>query len=174
MGSIVIKIIIFAVLLIALLFLAAMVFIPKDRSVTHMVYLQGTLAEIWAVYTDYGSQSVWRNDVVEIKGLAGETGSRVWTETTIYGIDISFQETDHEPPYLLKFMIISDGFSGAYEARFEQADPDTVKGVFTETISYNSFIPKLMGFLFVNPKTLITEYAKAAQAEVNRRRQLEK
>ena len=144
--------------------------VPNTRSGTHMVMLNGSLKDVWAVYTDPASLPEWRNSVLEIVGPEGEAGSRQWTEVSKHNVRIAFQETAFDAPRRYELITSSDGyFTGQYVAEFEQIEPRVVRGTFTETITTEGLKSKVLALFFVRPKQLIEEFAREAQAEIDRR-----
>lgn len=155
----------------AALIIAAWFLIPQTRSGTHSYVFDGSLDEVWAVYTDPESQVSWRDDVKEVRDFSGTLGNRKWTEVDERGLEISFVETHFEPPYRLELQTQSKGyFSGKYVATFKEIEGGKVVGEFTETATAENFVARLMAFIFVNPKKLIERYGDAAQREILRRR----
>lgn len=116
--------------------------------------------DVWAVYTDPASLPEWRNSVLEIVGLEGETGSRQWTEVSEHNVRTAFQETVFDAPRRYELNTSSDGyFTGHYVAVFEQVELGVVRGTFTETITTEGLKAKILALLFVRPKQLIEEFA---------------
>jgi len=144
--------------------------VSSTRSGTHTVILNGSLEDVWAVYTDPASLPEWRNSVLEIVGLEGEMGSRRWTEVSEHNVRIAFQETVFDAPRRYELNTSSDGyFTGQYVAVFEQVELGVVRGTFTETITTEGLKAKILALLFVRPKRLIEEFARDAQTEIDRR-----
>ena len=144
--------------------------VPDTRSGTHAVTLNGSLEEVWEVYTDPASLPEWRESVVDIVGLEGETGSRQWTEVLEHYVRIAFQEAVFDAPRRYELGTSSGGyFTGRYLAEFEEIEPHVVRGTFTETITTEGLKSKILALLFVRPKRLIVEFARDAQAEIDRR-----
>ena len=160
-------------LVIAIVLLAALVVhfsVPETRSGTHTITLDGTVEEVWDVYTDPGSLPEWRASVIEIVDLEGEPGQRAWTKVSEHGVRINFRETAFDVPTRYELATASEGyFEGSYFAEFEQVGPKAVRGTFTETLTTNGFRSKLLALLFVRPKQLIEDFAHDAQREINRR-----
>ena len=149
---------------------AIYVLVPNIRTGTHSIMLNGTLEDVWAVYTDPASLPDWRASVMSIENLSGTMGQRKWTEVSRHNVRIDFQETAFEAPLRYELATASEGyFAGSYSAEFEQIEPGLVRGTFTETISTTGLRAKILAWLFVNPKTLIEEFARDAQVEITRR-----
>ena len=154
----------------ALLVTVGAFLVPDTRSATQSVYLHGTLEQVWAVYTDPGSQADWRDDIQEVAGLRGTNGSRQWMEISSRGIEIAFRETVFDPPagYGLEFS--SEGrFEGSYSAEFQQIEPNRVQVTVTESVTSLGLVPKLLSLIFVRPQQMIEQFATEAQREINRR-----
>ena len=146
--------------------------VPNTRSGTHVVTLNGSLEDVWAVYTDPASLLEWRSSVLEIVGPEGEAGSRRWIEVSKHDVRIAFQETVFDAPRRYEMNTSSDGyFTGQYVAEFEQIEPSVVRGTFTETITTEGLKSKILALMFVRPKQLIEDFARDAQAEIDRRSQ---
>ena len=144
--------------------------VPNTRSGAHVVTLNGSLEDVWAVYTDPASLPEWRNSVLEVVGPEGEAGSRQWTELLEHNVRITFQETVFDAPRRYELNTSSDDyFTGQYVAEFQQIEPGFVRGTFTETITTEGLKSKILALLFVRPKQLIEEFARDAQAEIDRR-----
>lgn len=159
------------ILVCAVVALAAIyMLVPNTRSGTHSIMLNGTLDDVWTVYTDPASLPEWRTSVTNIENLSGMPGQRRWTEVSLHNVRIDFQETVFEAPSRYELATVSEGyFTGSYSAVFEQIEPGIVRGTFTETISTTGLRAKILAWLFVNPKTLIEEFARDAQVEITRR-----
>lgn len=169
---------VFATLLIGVLVFAVaavvaiQVLVPNTRTSTHSITLNGTLEDVWAVYTDPASLPDWRASVTSIENLSGTPGQRKWTEVSRHNVQIDFQEKVFEAPSRYELATASEGyFAGSYVAAFEQIEQALVRGTFTETISTSGLRAKILAWLFVNPKTLIEDFARDAQAEITRRAQ---
>jgi hypothetical protein len=144
--------------------------VPNTRSGIHSLIINGHIEDIWAVYTDPASLPNWRASVITIEDLSGTPGQRKWTEVSRHNVRIDFRETTFEAPSRYALATASAGyFTGSYSAVFEQIEPGVVRGTFTETISTAGLGAKILAWLFVNPKTLIEEFARDAQSEVTRR-----
>ncbi len=153
------------VLMMVLIFL-----VPDTRSVTHHMDIKGTIDQVWAVYTDPGSQAGWRDDIKEVVGLTGEKGSRQWTEVSTRGIIIDFRETVFDAPVKYGLAISSEGhFKGDYHAQFEQTEPHLVRVTMTESMTSLGLGSKFVSLIFVPPRQLIEQFANDAQREIDRR-----
>ncbi len=144
--------------------------LPDTRSGTYDVYLKGTVGQVWAVYTDPGSQAAWRDDIQEVIGLSGEKGAREWTEVSSSGLRITFRETVFTPPtrYGLEFSA-KGRFNGSFSAEFQQIEANQVQATVSESVTSLGLGPKLLSLIFVRPQQMIERFADAAQREIDRR-----
>ena len=144
--------------------------VPDTRSGRHSLTFNGNLEDVWAVYTDPASLPEWRASVINIEDLSGPPGQRNWTEVSRHNVRIDFRETVFEAPSRYELATASTGyFTGSYTAVFQQIESGVVRGTFTETIATAGLGAKILAWLFVNPKTLIEEFARDAQSEITRR-----
>ncbi len=144
--------------------------LPDQRAAKSGFVFDASVEEVWDVFTDPASQASWRADVVRVE-MVRDNGWRQWIEYPQRGPAIQFTETRVErlKTYALD-MTAENAFTGKYQAVFEARDDNTTLGVFTETVTLQGFMPKLMSYLFVNQREFTRTYCLNAQAEIERRR----
>ena len=159
------------VLIVGMVMVIFAIIISDTRSATHKVRFNATLEQVWTIYTTPARQPEWRTEIATIEHMNGDLGHRTWTEVDHRGLRISFQEIIAEPPRRYELNTSSDGyFEGHYSAVFEYIEPGVVEGTFTESMTTQTFLAKIMAFVFVRPRAMIENYAAQAQREIDRRR----
>lgn len=142
--------------------------IPQTIRTTVEIRFDAPVQAVWQVYTDVESQPHWRSDLDRVEMSGDKTA---WTETLkSSGMTVHFKILEQSPPHRLVLETGSDGhFEGRYVAEFRQQQGATM-GVFTEEARTLGVVPKVMRRLFFSPQKFIEEFAKEAQAEIERRK----
>ena len=152
--------------------LIAALAIPTSRSSSQSIVLTGSIDEVWQVYTDIRSQPEWRSELSAIRITSEGERPETWVEVNRRGPEVSFSVIAWESPTRLELETsAANYFTGSYVAEFEDLGEGKTRGTFTESVTTLGFIPRIMGFLFFNPRKFIEQYAEEAQAEIERRRQ---
>ena len=146
----------------------AALLIPATSRTSVEIRFDAPVQAVWDVYTDFESQPDWRPDVVKVE-MAGDKMS--WTEELkAPGMTIRLRILQQEPPSKLVIQTGADGiFEGRYIAEFRSENGGTI-GTFTEEATALGIVPRVMRSLFFNQRKFITQYARQATAEIDRRR----
>ena len=144
--------------------------LPNERSAKSGFMFDASVDEVWAVFTDPGSQASWRDDIKSVDVISA-TGERKWVEHPQYGPSIQFTETMREQYRRLSIkMDAENAFTGQYTAEFEERDGGRTMAYISESVQLKGFLPKIMSYLFVNQRDFTWQYCINAQAEIERRR----
>ena len=150
---------------------ATVILLPATSSTTLEVRFDAPVRAVWEVYTDFESQPNWRADVGQIE-MADD--NMTWTETLkSSGMTIRFHILEMTPPNKLVLKTGAQGnFEGRYVAEFIQQEGGTL-GRFTEESTSLGMLPKVMRRIFFDQEAFIQEFAREAQAEIERRKSSE-
>ena len=142
--------------------------IPQAIRTTVEIRFDAPVQAVWQVYADIESQPHWRSDLDRVEMASDKTA---WTETLkSSGMTVHFKILEQSPPHRLVLETGSGShFEGRYVAEFRQQQGATM-GVFTEEVRALGVVSKVMRRLFFSPQKFIEEFAKEAQAEIERRK----
>ena len=144
--------------------------LPSERSSKNGFMFEGSMEEVWDVFTDPASQASWRSDIKSVE-MIRQSGYREWIEHPQNGPSITFKETNVSPVTTFSLTMEAEGaFTGQYTARFEPQTNGRTMGYFSETVQLQGLVPKIMSYLFVDQREFTWNYCLNAQAEIDRRR----
>lgn len=143
------KIIIIAILVLAIFPFIIGLFLPTARTFVKTSQFKSSPQEIWNVITDIKGQEEWRNEVKSIEIINAKKGKEKWTEIPKKGRPITFKVKTYEPPNRFDIEIMESGFSGYWEGRIREK-----KGVteieFKEVVVINNPYLKTLSYLFLD------------------------
>lgn len=104
-----------APLVLALLVVAAGVFLPRDHRVTRVLHLKAAPGEVWALVSDHAQDPRWRKEVAEVVRLTDREGQPVWEDRFRNGQRIAYRTLANEPPRkLVRRIVDQERFGGTW------------------------------------------------------------
>lgn len=132
--------------------------LPSERTHTQSEVISADVQKVFEIVTNLDQQN-WRSDVGELTILDSTLGSEVWVETPKQGPKIKFRTKVKNAPELFVIEIIdNEGFGGMWTGKFSAIEAGRTKIEFTEQVSMNGFMPKLMSYLFFDIKKNVQRY----------------
>jgi hypothetical protein len=109
-------------LLLALLVVAAGLFLPRGHRVTRGLHLKAAPDQVWALVSDHAKDPTWRTGLAETVRLPDRDGRPVWEDRSTRGQRIAYMTMEATAPTrLVRRMVDQARFGGTwtYELRPE-------------------------------------------------------
>jgi hypothetical protein len=120
--------------------------LPKQRAYLKTADLKSSPESVFQIVTDFENQTLWRNDVQEIKVIDQNT----WTEVPKKGTPITFKTKRKIQNQLFEIEIIEPrSFNGYWVGTFEQT-PTGTKVLFKEVIVIENPLSRVFSAVFVD------------------------
>lgn len=120
--------------------------LPKQRAYLKTADLKSSPESVFQIVADFENQTLWRNDVQEIKVIDQNT----WTEVPKKGTPITFRTKRKIQNQLFEIEIIEPkSFQGYWVGTFEQT-PTGTKVVFKEVIVIENPLFRVFSAVFVD------------------------
>lgn len=149
------------VALVALVFVIGL-FIPKQKEYLKTTDLKSSPESVFQIVTDFENQTLWRNDVQEIKVIDQNT----WTEVPKKGTPITFRTKQKIQNQLFEIEIIEPkSFQGYWVGAFEQI-PTGTKVVFKEVVVIENPFFRVMSTIFVDLDQTMEVYMSNLKAKL--------
>jgi uncharacterized protein YndB with AHSA1/START domain len=104
-----------APLVLALLVVAAGLFLPREHRVTRVLHLKAAPEAVWQVVSDHAQDPRWRSDVAEVVRLADREGQPVWEDRFRNGQRIAYRTLASAPPrQLVRRIVDQERFGGTW------------------------------------------------------------
>ncbi len=162
------KIAILVVIGVVFIFSLFAVFLPSDRSYTKTEIINANVDKVFAIVTNLEAQG-WRTDAPQIEIVDKTFGSEVWIEKPKQGPDIKFRTKTKQAPNLFVIEIIDNPqFGGTWTGKFSSMNDGKTKIEFTESVSLNGFVSKLLSYLFFNIEKTVEQYVADLRAEAEK------
>ena len=149
------------VALVAMVFVIGL-FIPKQKEYLKTADLKTSPESVFQIVTDFENQTLWRNDVQEIKVIDQNT----WTEVPKKGTPITFRTKQKIQNQLFEMEIIEPkSFQGYWVGTFEQI-PTGTKVVFKEIVIVENPFFRVMSSIFVDLDKTMDVYMSNLKAKL--------
>lgn len=149
------------VALVAMVFVIGL-FIPKQKEYLKTADLKSSPESVFQIVTDVENQTLWRNDVQEIKVIDQNT----WTEVPKKGTPITFRTKRKIQNQLFEIEIIEPkSFQGYWIGTFEQS-PMGTKVVFKEVVIIENPFFRVMSSIFVDLNKTMDVYLSNLKAKL--------
>lgn len=137
-------------------------FIPKQKEYLKTADLKSLPESVFQIVTDFENQTLWRNDVQEIKVIDQNT----WTEVPKKGTPITFRTKQRIQNQLFEIEIIEPkSFQGYWVGTFEQI-PTGTKVVFKEVVVIENPFFRVMSSIFVDLDQTMEVYMSNLKAKL--------
>jgi hypothetical protein len=122
------------------------ILLPKQRDFVKQADLNSPPEKVFQVVTDFANQTLWRDDVQEIKVIDEKT----WTEVPKKGTPITFRVERKVENQLFEIEIIEPkNFNGYWIGTFEETKNGT-KVVFKEVVTIENPFFRVLSSIFVD------------------------
>lgn len=104
-----------APLVLALLVVAAGLFLPREHRVTRTLHLRAAPARVWTMVSEHARDPRWRTDLQETVRLADREGQPVWEDRYRNGQRIAYRTLASEAPTrLVRRIVDQTRFGGTW------------------------------------------------------------
>lgn len=151
------------VVLVVLLVALIGALLPKGHVARRSMILTQAPESVWAVITDFGTQSQWRKDVTKSVIVSDGPGGPVWREEG--QMPLTFQTTESQAPYRLVRQIVDTdlAFGGRWVYELTADGAGTRVTVTEEGEVYNPIF-RFVSHVFLNQGATIEAYLTALAA----------
>lgn len=104
-----------APLVLALLVVAAGLFLPREHRVVRVLHLKAAPERVWELVSDHAKDPAWREDVAATVRLADRDGQPVWEDQYRNGQHIAYRTLEQRPPSrLVRRIVDQERFGGTW------------------------------------------------------------
>jgi hypothetical protein len=142
--------------------------IPATRTATRLATLPFARKDVYRVVTDIEDPS-WRPTVRSAQVLESEPGKEKWIEVSNQGHTLTFRTLRRVEPSWFEIEFEGEpAIRGRWSGRFTEQSPNSTMVEFSETVTADTIMAKILGYLFFDPGEAIDNYLRDLETQLEK------